>query len=92
MILYPSRKRKADNYGSLVKRLRRRPLTAETGVRFSYELFTKDKKLVLRFHAFVEQKKQKNNQTVWLVGQAVKTPPSHGGNRSSILLRAVYKR
>ncbi len=26
--------------GSLVKRLRRRPLTAETGVRFSYELLT----------------------------------------------------
>ena len=25
--------------GSLVKRLRRRPLTAETGVRFPYELF-----------------------------------------------------
>ena len=27
-------------YGSLVKRLRRRPLTAETGVRFPYELFS----------------------------------------------------
>ena len=26
-------------YGSLVKRLRRRPLTAETAVRFRYELF-----------------------------------------------------
>ena len=26
------------NYGSLVKRLRRRPLTAESGVRFPYEL------------------------------------------------------
>ena len=25
-------------YGSLVKRLRRRPLTAKTGVRFPYEL------------------------------------------------------
>ena len=25
----------------------------------------------------------------WLVGQAVKTPPSHGGNRGSIPLRAV---
>ncbi len=69
MILYPSRKRKADNYGSLVKRLRRRPLTAETGVRFSYELFTKDKKLVLRFHAFVEQKKQK---TIRQYGSLVK--------------------
>ena len=27
-------------YGSLVKRLRRRPLTAESGVRFPYELLT----------------------------------------------------
>ena len=27
------------NYGSLVKRLRRRPLTAESAVRFRYELF-----------------------------------------------------
>ena len=25
----------------------------------------------------------------WLVGQAAKTPPSHGGNRGSIPLRAV---
>ena len=25
----------------------------------------------------------------WLVGQAVKTPPSHGGNRGSIPLRAT---
>ena len=29
-------------YGSLVKRLRRRPLTAETRVRFPYELLTKE--------------------------------------------------
>ncbi len=29
---------KSGRYGSLVKRLRRRPLTAETGVRFPYEL------------------------------------------------------
>ena len=27
----------------------------------------------------------------WLVGQAVKTPPSHGGNRGSIPLRATVK-
>ena len=27
-------------YGLLVKRLRRRPLTAETGVRFPYKLLT----------------------------------------------------
>ena len=26
----------------------------------------------------------------WLVGQAVKTPPSHGGNRGSIPLRAIF--
>ena len=29
-----------NSYGSLVKRLRRRPLTAKTGVRFPYELLT----------------------------------------------------
>ena len=27
----------------------------------------------------------------WPVGQAVKTPPFHGGNRSSILLRVTKK-
>ena len=27
----------------------------------------------------------------WLVGQAVKTPPSHGGNRGSIPLRAIKR-
>ena len=31
-------------YGSLVKRLRRRPLTAETAVRFRYELRRKPRK------------------------------------------------
>ena len=31
-------KQVAKIYGSLVKRLRRRPLTAKTGVRFPYEL------------------------------------------------------
>ena len=30
------------------------------------------------------------NIVLWLVGQAVKTPPSHGGNRGSIPLRAVH--
>ena len=30
-----------NKYGSLVKRLRRRPLTAKTAVRFRYELLTK---------------------------------------------------
>ena len=29
-----------SEYGSLVKRLRRRPLTAKTGVRFPYELLS----------------------------------------------------
>ena len=28
---------------------------------------------------------------IWPVGQAVKTPPFHGGNRSSILLRVTKK-
>ena len=28
--------------------------------------------------------------SIWLIGQAVKTPPSHGGNRGSIPLSAVY--
>jgi hypothetical protein len=57
----------------LVKRLRRRPLTAKTGVRFPYELFN------------VFQKVNK----MWFVGQAVKTSPSHGENRGSIPLRTV---
>ena len=29
---------------------------------------------------------------VWLIGQAVKTPPSHGGNRGSIPLLAVIRK
>ena len=61
---------KSSRYGSLVKRLRRRPLTAETGVRFPYEL--------LIFYMIMRP-----------VGQAVKTPPSHGGNRGSIPLQAA---
>ncbi len=28
---------------------------------------------------------------LWLVGQAVKTPPSHGGNSGSIPLRATIE-
>ena len=32
--------------GSLVKGLRRRPLTAETGVRFPYELFKKQLEII----------------------------------------------
>ncbi len=37
VVIYGSRLR----YGPLVKRLRRRPLTAETGVRFPYGLLRK---------------------------------------------------
>ena len=29
-------------------------------------------------------------QRKWSIGQAVKTPPSHGGNRGSIPLRATH--
>ena len=29
---------------------------------------------------------------VWPVGQAVKTPPFHGGNMGSIPIRVIYKR
>ena len=36
------------HFGSLVKRLRRRPLTAETGVRFPYELFKALKTFVFK--------------------------------------------
>ena len=50
-----------DRYGRLVKRSRRRPLTAETA------------------------------RQIRPVGQAVKTPPSHGGNRGSIPLPAILK-
>ncbi len=62
------------SYGSLVKRSRRRPLTAKTAVRFRYEL------LILRMTEF---------NRLWLVGQAVKTSPSHGENSGSIPLRAA---
>ena len=62
------------SYGSLVKRLRRRPLTAKTAVRFRYEL------LIHRMSEF---------NRLWLVGQAVKTSPSHGENSGSIPLRAA---
>ena len=46
VVLYPS----ATQYricGSLVKRLRRRPLTAETAVRFRYELLPVEARNVL---------------------------------------------
>ena len=45
-----------SEYGSLVKRLRRRPLTAKTGVRFPYELLKAEIIMIsafLCFHAIV---------------------------------------
>ena len=35
---------------------------------------------------------EKLEKKAWLVGQAVKTPPSHGGNSGSIPLRAAIKK
>ncbi len=67
-------------HGSLVKRLRRRPLTAKTGVRFPYELFNTDfSHLKILFYI------------IWFVGQEAKTSPSHGENRGSIPLRTAFK-
>ena len=60
---------KCQTDGSLVKRLRRRPLTAETGVRFPYELLIKPWKSFYlcgfhRFYFFTKIKSnQKSNQT-----------------------------
>ena len=34
---------------------------------------------------------EKLEKKAWLVGQAVKTPPSHGGNSGSIPLRAALE-
>ena len=39
LLTIPDSRHIITEHGSLVKRLRRRPLTAETGVRFPYELF-----------------------------------------------------
>ena len=33
--------------------------------------------------------KSRRLDLIWPIGQAVKTPPSHGGNRGSIPLRAI---
>ena len=57
-------------HGSLVKRLRRRPLTAETGVRFPYELLTKVKALLKRlrgafFDTVGQQLRNGVLKTVW---------------------------
>ena len=72
-----------SEYGSLVKRLRRRPLTAKTGVRFPYELLkVLQNTFFLKILFF----------TIRFVGQEAKTSPSHGENRGSIPLRTVLKR
>ena len=106
--------------GSLVKGLRRRPLTAETGVRFPYELLFTSFIFDTSSHSLdtgksceeffcpknaVAKKIEKNKKSTCIfgkdrllyrsrfdmrfVGQGVKTPPSHGGNRGSIPLRTV---
>ena len=36
-------------------------------------------------------KREQKIKLKWLIGQGVKTPPSHGGNRGSIPLLAVGK-
>ena len=78
VILNRSQVKRQDTstYGSLVKRLRRRPLTAKTGVRFPYELLRTS-----RFYNLIIR--------LWFVGQAAKTSPSHGENRGSIPLRTA---
>ena len=37
-------------------------------------------------------KREQKIKLKWLIGQGVKTPPSHGGNRGSIPLLAVKKK
>ena len=69
-----------SKYGSLVKRLRRRPLTAKTGVRFPYELLkVLQNPFSLKILFYL----------IWFVGQEAKTSPSHGENRGSIPLRTA---
>ena len=72
-----------SKYGSLVKRLRRRPLTAKTGVRFPYELLkVLQNPFSLKILFYI----------IWFVGQEAKTSPSHGENRGSIPLRTAFNR
>ena len=72
-----------SEYGSLVKRLRRRPLTAKTGVRFPYELLkVLQNPFSLKILFYI----------IWFVGQEAKTSPSHGENRGSIPLRTAFNR
>ena len=72
-----------SKYGSLVKRLRRRPLTAKTGVRFPYELLkVLQNPFSLKILFYI----------IRFVGQEAKTSPSHGENRGSIPLRTAFNR
>ncbi len=72
-----------SEYGSLVKRLRRRPLTAKTGVRFPYELLkVLQNPFSLKILFYI----------IRFVGQEAKTSPSHGENRGSIPLRTAFNR
>ena len=85
-------KKNYDNIinGSLVKRLRRRPLTAETRVRFPYGLlkdFSKEKSFFFKKTLAIVKIVCYSNKR--FVGQAVKTPPSHGGNTGSIPVRTA---
>ena len=45
-----------------------------------YNLLTKRKKDVILYKVFARKRK---NKIKWPVGQAVKTPPFHGGNMGS---------
>ena len=44
-----------DKHGSLVKRLRRRPLTAESGVRFPYELLSNFISVICNYGSLVKR-------------------------------------
>ena len=47
------------------------------------------KKKVAIFVEIYYSKQVPRKWQLWLIGQAVKTPPSHGGNRGSIPLSAA---
>ena len=53
------------------------------------ELLKKLKKVLAFFKTLYYYMQVLLRQQRWLIGQAVKTPPSHGGNRGSIPLSAV---
>ena len=82
-----------EEYGQLVKGLRRRPLTAKTRVRFPYWLlsfsgwfprFTISLYIQICLCCFYTDRDK-----IWPVGQGVKTSPSHGENTGSIPVLAV---